>query len=445
MTTGAHNETEAMREILQAAAMAAIRAADPAVVIANHLPPMPEKGRVLVLGAGKASAAMAKAVEDHYHNADGPAGLDRLSGLVVTRYGHAVATDRIEIVEAAHPVPDDAGLDATRRLIALAEAATAADLVIFLASGGASALLTAPAPGIPFADKRAVNEALLRCGADIGAMNTVRKHLSAVKGGRLARAVAPARLLTLAISDVPGDDFATIGSGPTVPDRTTLADARAVVQAYGIDLPAAVRAALDDPRNETPKPGDPVFALAEARLIATPQASLEAAASLLRAHGFAPLILGDAIEGEAREVGRVMAGIARQIAHRHQPVPPPAVLLSGGETTVTVRGSGRGGRNSEFLLGCALDLDAHERIFGIAIDTDGIDGRGDNAGAFFGPETLAAARAKGRDPGADLRHNDAYAVFEAAGDLVVTGPTLTNVNDFRAVAIISTPRPSNAT
>ncbi|MCR9257130.1 MAG: glycerate kinase [Alphaproteobacteria bacterium] len=425
-----------IRDLLTEAAAAAIRAADPAVMLGRHLPDLPPAGRLLVLGAGKASAAMARAVEAHYHDRHGAEGLDRLGGLIVTRYGHGCPTDRIEIVEASHPVPDGAGLDATRRIMEMAEAANDKDVVLFLVSGGGSALLTAPATGLSFEEKQAVNTALLRSGADIGAMNTVRKHLSAVKGGRLARAAHPAALITLAISDVPGDDLATIASGPTVADPTTLEDARAVVGGYGIGLPDAVTAALTDPRNETPKPGDPIFATNRTHLVATPQASLEAAEETIRNGGFTPIILGDAIEGEAREVGKVMAGIARQIARHGQPFPAPAVLLSGGETTVTVRGDGRGGRNAEFLLGCALALGGEARFHGIAIDTDGIDGSEDNAGARFDPGTLDRARAKGRDPEADLRHNDAYSTFEAAGDLVMTGPTLTNVNDFRAIAIL---------
>ncbi len=405
---------------------AAVAAALPAGLVARHLPE-PPKGRTIVLGAGKASAAMAKAVEDAW---DGP-----LEGLVVTRYGHAVPCDRIEIVEAAHPVPDEAGRAAAARILEIARSAGPDDLVLCLISGGGSSLLALPAEGIPFADKQAVNAALLRSGADIAEMNTVRRHLSAIKGGRLAAAAFPARVVSLVISDVPGDDPAAIASGPTVADPTTFADAAAILARYGIDAPAAVAAHLAAAAEETPKPGDPRLATAGTAVVAAPRMSLEAAAAVARAAGVAPLILGDALEGEAAEVGKVMAGIARAAAGIGHPLAPPCVLLSGGETTVTVRGTGRGGRNVEFLLALAVALNGAPGIWALAGDTDGIDGGGPAAGAVVTPDSLARARALGLDPRASLADNDAHALFEALGDAVVTGPTLTNVNDFRAILV----------
>jgi hydroxypyruvate reductase len=348
-----------------------------------------------------------------------------------------VPCTRIEIVEAAHPTPDQAGFDAARRIVERVSDLGADDLVVALISGGGSALLTVPAPGLALEDKQAVNKALLRSGADIREMNTVRRHLSGVKGGRLAAAAHPARVVSMVISDVPGDDPAAVASGPTVADPSTLADARAVVRRYALDLPDAARRALDDPANETPKPGDAALARAETHLVATPKASLDAAAEAARAAGLTPLVLGDAIEGEAREVGTCMAGIARYAARVGEPVAAPAVILSGGETTVTVRGEGgKGGRNTEFLLGLALALDGADGIAALAADTDGIDGSEDNAGAVVLPDTLARMRAAGVDPAAALAANDAYSAFEAVGDLVVTGATLTNVNDFRAVLLV---------
>lgn len=418
-------------DLLQAMFAAAIRAADAEVAVPPFLPP-PPKGRTLVLGAGKGAAAMARAVERAWP-ADAP-----LSGLVITRYGHGVGQlDRIEVVEASHPVPDAAGEAAAARILALAGGLSVDDLALFLISGGGSALLALPAPGLTLADKQAVNRALLKSGAAIGEMNTVRKHLSAIKGGRLAAAAAPAAMVTLAISDVPGDDLSVIASGPTVPDPSTLAEARAVLAHYGIAVPAAVAARLANPAAETPKPGDPAFLRASAHLIAGPQDSLEAAAAIARGAGVTPIILGDAIEGEAAEVARVMAGIARQCVRHGQPGAAPCVLISGGETTVTVRGTGRGGRNAEFLLGLAVALDGHPGIHAIACDTDGIDGTEDNAGAILGSDSLARARALGLDPRAMLANNDGYGFFRALGDLIVTGPTLTNVNDFRAILITS--------
>lgn len=416
-----------VRAVLRGLFDAAVEAADPAVVVPAHLPERPE-GRTIVVGAGKASAAMARAFEQAW---DGP-----LAGLVVTRYGHGCPCERIEIVEAAHPEPDQAGFDAARRIVGLVSGLGEDDLVVALVSGGGSALLAAPAPGLTLVDEQAVNRALLRSGADIRAMNVVRRHLSGVKGGRLAAAAFPARVVALLISDVPGDDPSAVASGPTVGDTSTLADAKAVVHRYKMELPPAAMAALDDPANETPEPGDPRLARAETRLVATPECSLDAAARRAREQGLRPLVLGDAIEGEAREVGTVMAGIARYVARTGEPVAPPAVILSGGETTVTVTGEGgKGGRNTEFLLGLALALEGAAGIAALAADTDGIDGSEDNAGAFVVPDTLARMRAAGLDPAAALAGNDAYSAFAAVGDLVVTGPTLTNVNDFRAVLV----------
>ncbi|MGF1592722.1 MAG: glycerate kinase [Kiloniellaceae bacterium] len=409
---------------------AALAAADPAKAVPRFLPEPPPKGsggRTLVVGAGKAAGAMARAVEDHWQ---GP-----LDGLVVTRYGHAVACARIEVVEAAHPVPDRAGLDAARRILEKVQNLGPDDLVLCLISGGGSALLSLPALGITLEEKQAVNKALLRSGAAIDEMNCLRKHLSAIKGGRLAAAAAPARVISLLISDVPGDDPAVIASGPTVADPTSFADALAILDKYGIDAPASVRAHLEKAEDETPKPGDPRLARGETRLIARPQDALEAAAAAARAAGVTPVILGDAIEGEAREVARVMAAIARQSARFGQPAPAPCVLLSGGETTVTLRGNGRGGRNAEFLLALAVALEGVAGIHAIACDTDGIDGSEDNAGALAGPDSLARAAAAGLDAKAMLANNDGYGFFAALDDLVVTGPTLTNVNDFRAVFI----------
>lgn len=415
------------RAFLRSLFDAAIAAAMPDKIVARHLPERP-KGRTIVIGAGKASAAMAAALEAAW---DGP-----LEGLVVTRDGHAVPTRGIEIVEASHPVPDARGEEAARRIAALVSGLTEDDLVIALMSGGGSALLPAPAGALTLADKQAVNRALLKSGADITEMNCVRKHLSLLKGGRLVALAAPARVHALMISDVPGDDPSVIASGPTVPDATTREDARAILDKYGIAPPQAVTDWLASRDCETPKPGDPAFARVANVIVAAPQLSLEAAASLARQAGVAPVLLGDAIEGEAREVARVFAGIAKSARRHGQPAPRPCVLLSGGETTVTVRGRGRGGRNAEFLLALALALEGEAGLFAIAGDTDGIDGSEDNAGALVWPETLARARAAGIDPKAALANNDAYTLFSATGDLVMTGPTLTNVNDFRAVLVV---------
>lgn len=410
------------RALLRAMFDAAVAAADPAVCLPPHLPP-PPKGRTLLVGAGKAAASMARAVEQAW---PGP-----LTGLVVTRYGHAVPTERIEVVEAAHPVPDAAGRQAAERILSLVGGLGEDDLVLVAMSGGASALLSLPLPGLTLADKQAVNRELLRCGAPIDEMNTVRKHLSAIKGGRLAAAAAPAAVVGLLISDVPGDDPSVIGSGPTVADPTSYADARAILSHYGITPPPAVADVLARAAEETPKPGDARLARTRNVLVARPQQSLEAAAAVARKAGLQAEILGDALEGEARALGAEHAALAlERWAAGHA-----TVLLSGGETTVTVRGNGRGGRNVEYLLGLSLALDGAPGIAAIACDTDGIDGTEDNAGAIVMPDTLARAAASGEDAGRRLADNDAYSLFQALGDLVMTGPTLTNVNDFRAILV----------
>lgn len=405
---------------------AAIAAALPEKSVPAHLP-SPPTGRTVVVGCGKAAAAMAKTVEEHWPG--------ELSGLVVTRYEHHAPTSRIEVVEASHPVPDAAGERAAQRILEMVNGLTADDLVIFLVSGGGSALLSLPAPGLTLGDKQAVNKALLKSGANITEMNCVRKHLSAIKGGRLAIACAPARVVTLAISDIPGDDPGVIASGPTAADPTTFADALAILEKYDIRQPSAVVEHLRAAKDETPKPGDLRLARCELRLIATPQLSLQAAAEVAKRAGVTPLILGDAIEGEAREVALVHAGIARQVRRHGQPAKAPCVLLSGGETTVTVRGSGRGGRNAEFLLALAVALGGEPGIHALAGDTDGIDGTEDNAGALLTPDSVARASARGMDAKAMLADNDGYSFFRGLGDLIVTGPTLTNVNDFRAVLV----------
>ena len=407
---------------------AAIASAQPALCIPPHLPdPASVRGRLVVIGAGKASAAMAQAVEQHW---PGP-----LTGLVVTRYGYGAPCERIEIVEAAHPVPDEAGLRAAERLLAFVGGLTADDVVLCLISGGGSALLPLPLGGVTLADKQAINRALLASGATITEMNCVRRHLSAIKGGRLAAACHPARVLTLLISDVPGDDPIDIASGPTVADPTTCADALDIVRRYSIDLPPAAREVLDSGRGESVKPGDPRLAGIETRIVAAPQQALEAAAAVAREAGVTAHILGDAIEGEARDVGKVLAGLALQVARQGQPFAAPCVLLSGGETTVTVRGTGRGGRNVECLLSMGIALGGHPRIHALAGDTDGVDGQEEIAGAVWQPGTLARAWALGLRPKDRLADNDGHGFFEALGDQVITGPTLTNVNDFRAIFI----------
>ena len=413
------------RDLLRELFDAAVTRALPSVCVPAYLPERP-KGRVIVVGAGKAAASMAKAVEDAW---------GEVQGLVVTRYGHNVPCRFIEVVEASHPVPDAAGMDAAQRILDSVKGLGPDDLVLALISGGGSALLALPASGITLADKQQVNKSLLVSGATITEMNCVRKHLSAIKGGRLAAAAAPARIVTLTISDVPGDDPSVIASGPTVADPTTFADALDIVRKYKIDVPKAVLDRLEAGVDETPKPGDACFTKADLRMIVTPQASLEAAAEVVTKNGYTPMILGNAIEGEARDVALMHAGIARQVVDFGQPAKAPLVLLSGGETTVTVRGKGRGGRNAEFLLALAVALEGTARIYGIAGDTDGIDGTEDNAGAIIDPTTLARAAAAGLNAKSYLSNNDGYSFFEKLGDLVKTGPSLTNVNDFRAILI----------
>jgi glycerate-2-kinase len=406
------------RTALRAMFDAGVASADPRRVLARHLPELPP-GRVVVVGAGKSAAVMAEAVEAAWPHVP-------LTGVVVTRYEHAVPTRSIEVIEASHPVPDANSERGARRVLEAVAGLGPDDLVLALISGGASALLELPAPGLTLDDMKRVNRALLACGAPIEEMNAVRKHLSAIKGGRLAAAAAPARVVTLAISDVPGDDPATIGSGPTIPDASTWADVRALDARYGLCLP------LLDGR-ETPKPGE---ITPDVRMIATPTMALEAAASVARTHGLTPLILGDALEGESREMGIVLAGMARSVRQGH-PLPAPCVLLSGGEGTVSIGAgpAGRGGRNTEFLLALAVSLRGAPGIWALAGDTDGIDGTEDAAGAVIAPDTLARAAAAGLDPKAMLRGHDSYGLFDAIGDLVKTGPTLTNVNDLRAILI----------
>ncbi len=433
------------REFLRALYDAAVARALPAHNTARFLP-APPKGRTVVLGAGKAGGAMAAAV-DALWPMDAP-----LSGLVVTRYEHVppaykARPGRIEVVEASHPVPDAAGERAAQRIFDLTQGLTVDDLVLCLVSGGASALLSLPAPGLGLEDKRAINKALLSSGAAIDEMNCVRKHLSAIKGGRLAARCAPAKVVTLLISDVPGDAPEVIGSGPTVADSSSCADALRILKRYAIDIPPAARAGLESGAFETPKPGDGRFAGHQVHMIATPQQSLEAAAALARSAGIQAHILSDEIEGESREVGKVHAALARAVARRGAPFAKPCVILSGGETTVTLRtqGSGpgstgappgRGGRAGEFLLGCALALQGEPGVQVLAADTDGIDGIEDNAGAIVTPDTLARATAAGLKAGDFLDRNDAYSFFAALGDLVVPGPTFTNVNDFRALLVL---------
>jgi len=411
------------RTALRAMFDAAVASADPRRVLAAHLPPragLRPGGRVVVVGAGKSAAVMAAALEDAWPDV-------AMTGIVVTRYGHNAPTRRIEVMEAAHPVPDANSEAGARRVLDAVRGLGPDDLVLALMSGGASALLELPATGLTLADADRVNRALLKSGAAIGEMNAVRKHLSAIKGGRLAAAAAPARVVTLVISDVPGDDPATIGSGPTVPDPTTWADVRAIAARHGLALPR-------DDGPETPKPGEIV---PDIRMIATPAMALAAAAEAARAHGLTPLVLGDALEGESRELGTVMAGIAAGARLHGQPLPPPCVLLSGGETTVTIGAgpAGRGGRNTAFLLGLALALRGAPGIWALAGDTDGIDGTEDAAGAVVTPTTLDRARAAGLDPRRILAEHDSYGLFDAVGDLVRTGPTLTNVNDLRAILV----------
>ena len=428
--------TQDPRGFLRALFDAAVAQAVPGPDTARFLPP-PPKGRTLVLGAGKAGGAMAAAVDALWPK-NAP-----MSGLVVTRYDYvppAYKADpgRIEVVEAAHPVPDEAGRRAAQRIAELTEGLTADDLVLCLMSGGASSLLAMPAEGVTLEEKQSINKALLKSGAAIDEMNCVRKHLSAIKGGRLAARCAPAKVVTLLISDVPGDAPEVIGSGPTVPDSTTCADALRILARYAIEIPPAARAGLESGRFETPKPGDPIFAGHQVHMIATPRQSLDAAARVARDAGIAVHVLSDEMEGESREVGKVQAALARYVAKHGQPFAKPCVILSGGETTVTVKskGGGRGGRATEFLLGCAIALQAEPNVHVLAADTDGIDGVEDNAGAIVTPSTLARAAAQGLKAQDFLDRNDAYNFFKPLGDLVVPGPTFTNVNDFRALLVL---------
>ncbi|MCY0856333.1 glycerate kinase type-2 family protein [Cupriavidus sp. D39] len=423
-----HAIIENPKAFLESLFRTAVSAADPQDCLACALPE-PPVGRTIVVGAGKAAASMARALERAW---PGP-----LAGLVVTRYGHAAPTSRIEVVEAAHPVPDAAGQRAAVRMLDMISGLSEDDLVICLISGGGSSLLSLPLAGISLDEKRAVNQALLASGATISEMNCVRRHLSSIKGGRLAAACHPARVVTLLISDVPGDDPANIASGPTVCDATTCQDALDIVRRYGILLPASAERLLVSGGGESIKPGDERLAHSEVHMIATPAISLAAAAQAAAAAGIRPYVLGDRIEGEAADVGKVMAGIAFQAAQGTAPFQLPCVLLSGGETTVTVKGNGRGGRNVEFLLSLAIALDGHPGVFALAADTDGVDGIEEIAGAYADPTTLSRAWQAEMAPHAFLSNNDGHTFFEALGDAIVTGPTLTNVNDFRAMLITS--------
>jgi glycerate 2-kinase len=405
---------------------AAVAAADPEKTIRAHLPQKP-RGRTIVVGAGKGAAQMAAAFEKAW---DGP-----LAGLVVTRYGYAAPTTRIEVLEAAHPVPDENGLKASRRLLEAVSDLTEDDLVVALICGGGSALLPAPADGLTLADEVAVNEALLASGAPISAMNTIRKHVSAIKGGRLAAAAWPAKVVSLVVSDIPGDDPALVASGPTVPSVGSRQDALAAISAYGMKLPEAVMTHINSPAADAPQPSDERFARNEVSLIASAAVSLEAAAAEAARQGIPAVILSDAIEGEAREVGSVHAAIAREVAWRNRPFSPPVLILSGGETTVTLKAKGKGGRNTEFLLSLAIGIDGLDGVHALAADTDGIDGSEDNAGAFCDGTTVARMRAAGVDAKSRLARNDAWTAFHAVGDLFVPGPTGTNVNDLRAILI----------
>jgi len=420
------------RQLLEALFRTAVAAAHPAQCLPPNLPEPPPRGRLVVLAAGKAAGSMTEAAEQHYL---GRVAADRLAGVAVTRHGYGRPTRHIPVVEAGHPVPDEAGLKGTERALALAEAAGADDLVLVLLSGGASANWIAPAKSITLAEKQVVTRALLRSGAAIGDMNALRKHLSRIKGGRLARLAYPAKLVTLAISDVPGDDPSVIGSGPTVPDPTTLQDARAIVARFRLDLPAAVSKALNDPANETPKPGDKIFAGSDYRIVARPADALRAAQARAVQAGYECVVLGDRLQGEAREVAAEHARLARDCSAKGRRV----VILSGGELTVTLRGRGRGGPNQEYALALAIHLDGTAGIAALAADSDGTDGGSgrpdDPAGAFIDPTTLRRARAAGLDPAAFLADNDSTGFFNGIGDLFVPGPTFTNVTDFRAIVV----------
>ncbi|MGC3983135.1 MAG: glycerate kinase [Steroidobacteraceae bacterium] len=413
-------------QLLLAMFEAAVAAAHPSRCVPPHLP-APPKGRTVVIGAGKAAAAMAQAVEAHWHGS--------LTGLVITRYGHGATCNRVEVIEAGHPVPDAAGQAGAERMLQLLQGLSADDLVLCLISGGGSSLLSLAPESVPLEDKRRITKALLKSGAAIHEINCVRKHLSRIKGGRLALAAAPARVITLMISDVPGDDPSIIASGPTVADPSTRFDALAVLEKYHIDTPASVIQWLNNPESETPKPGDPRLQQVQNILVATPAASLQAAAEVARSAGIMPIVLGDALEGEARDCGVMHAQLAKQCLKEQQPAKPPCVIISGGETTVTVHGKGRGGRNAEFLLSLGLALDAQADTWAIACDTDGIDGTESNAGALIGPRFLQQATSLGLQPSEFLHNNDAFSLFEHMDCLIKTGPTRTNVNDFRAIFI----------
>ncbi|MEC8595285.1 MAG: glycerate kinase [SAR324 cluster bacterium] len=423
-------------EILDQTLKAALQRSQPQICLPRYLKEIQETEklpeRIIVLGAGKASAEMANALECHWQGTDWG---EKLTGLVLTRYGYGVPCTSIEIVEAAHPVPDEIGQITAQRILNLAESATDQDLVICLISGGGSALLALPGKGLTLQDKQALNRSLLQSGATIGEMNCVRKHLSAIKGGRLAQAVQPARLWTLAISDVPGDDLSVIASGPTVPDPTTFRDALEILRRYQIQPTPAIQSILEAAEKETPKPGEDIFSRNKVRLVATPQLMLEAAGKEAEKSGITPIILSDRIEGEAREVAKVHAAIAKQIKHRDQPINSPALILSGGETTVTVRGNGMGGRNTEFILSLLEALQGEEGISAIAVDTDGIDGTEDNAGAWIDQNSFLKAKRLKLKANDFLDNNDAYSFFQQLDQLVLTGPTMTNVNDFRAIFV----------
>ncbi|KQZ41224.1 MULTISPECIES: glycerate kinase [unclassified Ensifer] len=414
------------RRFLEALFTSAVAAADPEKVIAANLPARP-KGRTVVVGAGKGAAQMAAAFERHW---DGP-----LSGVIVTRYGYAAPCETIEVLEASHPLPDENGLLASKRLLAEVGGLTADDLVVALVCGGGSALLPSPPPGLTLEDEIAVNRALLASGAPISAMNAVRKHVSMIKGGRLAAAAYPAKVVSLIVSDIPGDDPALVASGPTLADASTREDALTLIERYSLNLPAKVMAWINSPESAAPSPDDPRFARNEVRLIASASVSLEAAAAEARAAGIDAIILSDAIEGEARDVGGVHAAIAREVVGRGRPFTKPVVVLSGGETTVTIRGKGKGGRNSEFLLAMALGIDGAKGVSALAADTDGIDGSEDNAGAFADDTTIARLAAQRLDAATFLQKNDSWSAFDALGDLFKPGPTGTNVNDFRAILV----------
>ena len=413
---------------------AAVAAADPELVIRANLPAKP-KGRTIVIGAGKGSAQMAAAFErawaERHEGEDAP-----IEGIVVTRYGYGAPCKTIEIIEASHPVPDDAGLAASKRLFDAVSNLTEDDLVVALISGGGSALLPSPPEGLTLADEIAVNKALLASGAPISAMNAVRKHLSTIKSGRLAAHAHPAKVFSLVVSDIPGDNPAFVASGPTVPDATSRDDALKIIERYKLELPDAVLAHIKSEKAHAPKPDDKIFADNEVRVIASAAVSLEAAVKEAERHGVEAVILSDSMEGEAREVAHVHAAIAREVADRDRPFKKPVVLLSGGETTVTIRAKGgKGGRNSEFLLSFALDIDGYGNIYALAADTDGIDGSEDNAGAFADGTTVSRLQKTGEDGAARLNANDAWSAFDAIGDLFMPGPTGTNVNDLRAILI----------